>query len=86
VGQEHPSLSSTLRSLAFLYLDQGKYEEVEVLCKRALAIDEHTYGPEHPEVAADLDLYIVLLQRLKQHEEAIRLQVRAQAIHTKWVN
>ena len=34
---------------------QGKYDEAEPLYVRAMAIDEKVYGPDHPEVATDLN-------------------------------
>ncbi len=34
---------------------QGKYAEAEPLHKRSLAIREKALGPEHPDVATDLD-------------------------------
>lgn len=33
---------------------QGRNEEAELLYKRSLEIDENFYGPDHPDVAADL--------------------------------
>ena len=41
--------------------DQGKYDEAEPLCKRALAIDEKALGAEHPDVAAGLNNLGMLL-------------------------
>ena len=40
---------------------QGKYDEAEPLCKRALAIDEKALGAEHPQVAVRLHNLGVLL-------------------------
>ena len=42
---------------------QGKYEEAEPLYRRSLAIDEKVYGPDHPEVATDLNNWAVLLEK-----------------------
>ncbi len=39
----------------------GKYAEAEPLLRRALAIDEQSYGLHHPEVATDLDKLAELL-------------------------
>lgn len=44
------------------HTSQGMYEEAEPLCIRSLAIDKRAYGPDHPEVAADLDNLAVLLK------------------------
>lgn len=34
---------------------QDQYEEADQLLKRALDIDEKSYGPQHPQVATDLN-------------------------------
>ncbi|CAB1118954.1 unnamed protein product [Ectocarpus sp. CCAP 1310/34] len=41
---------------------QGKFHEAESLYKRSLSIDEKVYGPDHPEVAADLNNMAVLME------------------------
>ena len=41
---------------------QGMYEEAEPLYKRCLVIDERVYGPDHPEVATDLNNWAILLE------------------------
>ena len=43
---------------------QGKFEEALALYKRSRAIDEKVYGPDHPEVATDLNNEAVLLQKM----------------------
>ena len=50
---------------------------------RALAIDEKTYGPEHPNVATDLANFAALLQATNRLEEAEPLMRRALAIDEK---
>lgn len=40
---------------------QGKYHEADDLYRRVVAIDEEAYGPDHPEVAADLTNWAVML-------------------------
>ena len=42
-----------MNNLALLYRHQGRYSDAEPLYKRALAIREKTFGPDHP-VVADL--------------------------------
>jgi hypothetical protein len=45
------------------YLDEhARYAEVELRYRRALAIDEHFYGSNHPEVATDLNNLAQLLK------------------------
>ena len=48
LGPEHPDLATRLNNLAILYNTQGKYEQVEPLYQRAIAIREKVFGPEHP--------------------------------------
>lgn len=48
-GPESADAAPTLRNLAVLYEDQGRYKEAEPLYKRALAINEEVLGPEHPD-------------------------------------
>lgn len=54
LGHDHPELATTLIRLAFVYINQGKYEEAEPLCKRALEIREKLLGHDHPELATTL--------------------------------
>ena len=51
--------------------------------KRALAIDEKSYGPEHPNVARDLNNLAQLLQATNRLGEAEPLMKRALAIDEK---
>ena len=48
--------------------------------RRALAIDEQSYGPEHPDVARDLNNLAQLLQATNRLAEAEPLMRRALAI------
>ena len=50
------------------------------MMRRALAIDEHSFGPDHPNVARDLDGLSRVLQVTSQHDEAEALSRRALAI------
>jgi tetratricopeptide (TPR) repeat protein len=54
--------------------------EAEPLMKRALAIDEKAYGPDHPNVATVLNNLVVLLQATNRLGEAEPLYRRALAI------
>ena len=42
--------------------NQGKYDDAEPLCKRALTIREETLGPRHPDVASSLNNLAGLLK------------------------
>ncbi len=51
--------------------------------RRALAIDEKSYGPDHPDVARDLNDLALLLQATNRLAEAEPLTRRALAIDEK---
>ena len=58
----------------------ARYAEAEPLMQRALEIDEASYGPDHPEVARDLNNLAMLLQATNRLGEAEPLMRRALAI------
>jgi tetratricopeptide (TPR) repeat protein len=66
-----------------LLQDTNRLEEAEPLLRRALAIDEQSYGPEHPNVARDLNNLALLLQDTNRLEEAEPLLRRALAINER---
>ena len=52
-----------LNNLAELLRATNRLAEAEPLYRRALAIDEKSFGPEHPNVATGLNNLAELLQR-----------------------
>jgi tetratricopeptide (TPR) repeat protein len=58
----------------------ARLADAKPLAERALAIDEAAYGPDHPEVATDLNNLALILRGLGQLEAARPLQERALAI------
>ncbi|MFO0776824.1 MAG: tetratricopeptide repeat protein [Nitrospira sp.] len=48
-------MATPLNNLAQLLQATNRLAEAEPLMKRALAIDETSYGPEHPKVAIRLN-------------------------------
>jgi hypothetical protein len=50
-----------LNNLALLLHATNRLSKAEPLMRRALAIDEQSYGPEHPEVAIALNNLAALL-------------------------
>jgi hypothetical protein len=66
-----------------LLQDTNRFAEAEPLLRRALAIDERSYGPDHPEVTIDLDRLARLLQDTNRLAEAEPLLRRALAIDEK---
>ncbi|CAB1107477.1 unnamed protein product [Ectocarpus sp. CCAP 1310/34] len=95
LGPEHPNVATALNNRAGLLEDQrrqtnfspplpvtfqGKYEEAEPLYMLSLAIDEKVYGPDHLEVAEDLNNCAGLLSIEGKYTEAEPLYERCQAI------
>jgi tetratricopeptide (TPR) repeat protein len=59
----------------------NRLSEAEPLYRRALAIDEASYGPDHPDVATDLNNLALLLRATNRLSEAEPLYRRALAIN-----
>jgi hypothetical protein len=64
-------------------LAQGAGQQAEVLFARALAVREKQLGPDHPDVAKNLDDYAGALRKLSRGAEAAALEGRANAIRAK---
>ena len=73
-------VATALNNLAQLLQATNRLDEAEPLMRRALAIDEHSYGAEHPDVARDLNNLGQLLQATNRLDEAEPLLRRALAI------
>ena len=71
---------SDLNNLAALLQATNRLAEAEPLMRRALAIDEESFGPGHPKVARDLNNLAQLLQATNRLAEAEPLMRRALAI------
>lgn len=82
-GPADPRLTVTLDNLGALYRLQGKYEEAEPICLRALAIKESTFGPEHANVASTLRDLNEIYRSLGQIDRARKYQERALKILEK---
>ena len=73
--------TSRLMSRLGTYLDaRAAHNEAEPLKRRALAIDEDSYGPEHPNVARDLNNLAQLLKATNRLDEAEPLMRRVVSI------
>jgi len=73
-------LVDRVNNLALLLQATNRLAEAEPLMRRALAIDEKSFGPEHPEVASRLNNLASLLQFTNRLAEAEPLMRRALAI------
>ena len=76
-------MASGLNNLARLLQDTNRLAEAEPLMRRALAIDEKSSGPDHPNVAIRLNNLARLLQATNRLAEAEPLFRRALAIFEK---
>jgi tetratricopeptide (TPR) repeat protein len=72
--------SLLLNQTALNYASRAAYVEAEPLYRRALAVDEASYGPDHPEVARGLGNLAQLLRATNRPGEAEPLMRRALAI------
>jgi tetratricopeptide (TPR) repeat protein len=59
--------ATSLNNLAEIYRAQGKYDDAEQLFKRALAIQEKAFGPDHPDTHAVSDnLHAMQAERVEK--------------------
>ena len=79
IGVVDPTLRLMV-SLGILFHTQALYAQAEPLLRRALAIDEASYGAENPDVAIRLNNLAQLLQDTNRVGEAEPLMRRALAI------
>ena len=82
-GEQDSRLATSLNNLALLYDTQGKYAQAEPLYQRALAIDQKTLGPDHPDVATSLNNLALLYYNQSKYAQAEPLYERALAIAEK---
>jgi tetratricopeptide (TPR) repeat protein len=69
-----------MNHLGLLLTSKARYADAEPLYRRALAINEASYGPDHPTVATGLNNLAVLLEDTNRSSEAEPLYRRALAI------
>ena len=83
LGEEHPSVASSLNNLAGLYKSQGRYEEAEPLYIQALDMRKKLLGEEHPDVATSLNNLAGLYSSQGRYEEAEPLYIQALDMYKK---
>src|ERR1043166_1076121 len=79
LGREHIQASWMASSVSRRLFDLARYPEADPLMRRALTMHEQSYGPEHPNVARDLNNQAQLLKatnRLSEAEPLMRRVVR----------
>jgi tetratricopeptide (TPR) repeat protein len=72
-----------MNDLGLLYHARAQYTDAEPLLRRALAIDEDAYGPDHLNVAMHLNNLCLLLKDTNRPGEAETLMRRSLAIHER---
>lgn len=78
-----PALAMLLDEVGSAFYYQARFPTAEPFFRRSLAIDEQSLGPDHPNVARDLNNLARLLQATNRVEEAELLNRRALAILEK---
>jgi tetratricopeptide (TPR) repeat protein len=78
--QDDKLIAWALNDRALLLQETNRLKDAEPLMRRALAIDEASFGPDHPEVAIRLNNLAVLLRATNRLAEAEPLMRRALAI------
>ncbi len=77
---DHPSTAITLFNLGDALIAVGLTGEAIVVLEQAVQIDEAAYGPDHPEVAADLNLLARAFEQASRFTEARQARLRAMHI------
>ncbi|MBE8992878.1 tetratricopeptide repeat protein [Microcystis aeruginosa LEGE 91341] len=81
LGDNHPSVASSLNNLAGLYLSQGRYTEAEPLLVEALDLKKQLLGDNHPHVATSLNNLAELYRSQGRYTEAEPLYLQALDLH-----
>jgi len=81
-GITQPTSRLMSDSASYLYT-RARFDEAEPLMRRALKIDEKSFGAEHPDVARDLNNLALLLKATNRLSEAEPLMRRALDIFEK---
>jgi tetratricopeptide (TPR) repeat protein len=76
-------VSNCAYSLAEVARPQGRWDEAETFYKKAMAIDEKIYGPEHAEVLISIRGLAGLYREAERLDDAERLARRAAAMSEK---
>ena len=78
--QDPAAAAIDFNDLVELLRDANRLSEAEASYRRALAADEASYGPGHPDVAIRLNSLAELLRAANRHSEAEPMYRRALAI------
>jgi eukaryotic-like serine/threonine-protein kinase len=85
-GTDHPTIATTLNSLADAEMGDAKPESLAravTYLERSIAIQEKTFGPEHPKLPDSLDRLAGALSSQNKHADALAFYQRSLAIKEK---
>jgi len=87
LGERHRVVIQTLTTLAGIYEEEGKNDQVKYaqalpLYERALALQQVNLGPDHPELLGLLGKYADLLRKLHDDAKAAAVRSRMAMIST----
>ena len=80
LGEDHPSLASSLNNLSSALQSTGNFNEALEISERVLSIYEESYGPEHHYYGTSLSNHGVILRNLDRFSEAEETLSKALAI------
>ncbi|KAI9853499.1 MAG: hypothetical protein M1813_002204, partial [Trichoglossum hirsutum] len=77
LGKEHPDTLMSMSNLAMICLNQGKWEQAEVLEEQVLQTRKRVLGGEHPDTITSMNSLAATYRKRGRWEQAGVLQVRA---------
>jgi tetratricopeptide (TPR) repeat protein len=83
LGPRHPAVAAELHLIGALLHDAGQYEEAVAHYDLALTIREHTFAPDHPEIASTLEDLAITRLAMGDDQEASFLKAKAHAIRAR---
>ncbi|KAM3500824.1 hypothetical protein MY11210_009457 [Beauveria gryllotalpidicola] len=69
-NEQTPQLRCRLRRRRAASRNQGRYEEAEKMCRRALAGEERTLGKDHPETLKSISILASVLEKQGKYKDA----------------
>lgn len=79
----HLREAARLGALSRVYTETGDYEEAKTLVERAMALDEQSLGPEHPDIAFSLNLLANIHTEMGDIKKAQSLHSRALSLRER---
>jgi tetratricopeptide (TPR) repeat protein len=77
LGDNHPSVATSLNELAYIYYLQGRYDQAEPLYIQTLQLDKRLLGDNHSSVATSLNNLAALYDSQGRYDQAEHLYLQA---------